>query len=500
MYSVIEISGGIGKNIMATAVISGIKQKHPNRKVLVITAYPEVFLNNPEVYRVFKFGACPYFYNDYVKDKDTLFFCNEPYRSNGYLNQNKHLIESWCEELDVPCKIEPKLYITPLEAQVVKERINVNKPILVFQPFGGAVGQKFKYSWNRDIPPQQAQEIANRLSHEYHIVQPVNEQQIKLNRCEHVTLPIRELFVILSIADKIIGIDSCMQHAAKALNKSANVCWITNTPKVYGYDIHTNILPDPTKYKSNINDSIDGYFHEYDFSGSRLYDYPFVNENVFNIDEIIEKTLFTNTTKKDTDNFIDTYFDAVYLINMDKRKDRLKEMKQRLDTANIKNYKRVVGVAITDEEFKTMNKDAYKNFQFDKVSYIKGQLGCRQSHINCIKDAKKNNYDKILILEDDIYIDENINGKLKHVINEIKDNWDILYLGGDYRENNVTFQTSSYAINKHMFDALLNTIEDSGREIDYYYINHIQNKYKVLRIYPKLILQTKKDTDIQLTI
>jgi hypothetical protein len=288
MYSVIEIQGGIGKNIMATAVVSGIKQKHPDRKVLVITAYPEIFVNNPEVYRVFKFGSCPYFYEDYVRDKDTIFFCAEPYRSNGYLRQDKHLIESWCEAIDVPSLINTKLYLNTRELEAAMAKISVNKPILIFQPFGGAINSKYQYSWNRDIPIEQAQELANILSQTYHVVQPVhNNNRIKLNNCEHINIPLRDLFCMVYFSDKILGIDSCIQHAARALGKSAVVCWITNKPIVFGYNTNVNIFPEETSYLKK-SDSLDGYFHEYDFSGSRLYDYPFKDSNIFSVDKIVE--------------------------------------------------------------------------------------------------------------------------------------------------------------------------------------------------------------------
>lgn len=291
MYSIIEIVGGIGKNIMATAVISEIKKKHPERKLLVITAYPEVFLNNIDIYRTFKFGACPYFYTDYVENKDVLFFCAEPYRSNGYLKQNKHLIESWCDELNLPCNknIITKLYLTHRELQAAKNNIKVTKPILIFQPFGGVENSKYKYGWNRDLPSIQAQQIVDCLSTKYHIVQPVHNNKILLNNCEHVNIPLRDLFGLIYFADSIIGIDSCVQHIAKAMNKHATVCWVTNNPIVYGYNIHKNILPKPEAYLELRQNAIDGYFHEYDFMGTRLYDYPFKDDQIFNIAEIVEE-------------------------------------------------------------------------------------------------------------------------------------------------------------------------------------------------------------------
>jgi len=40
-YVVLHIEGGIGKNVIATAVIRAIQKKYKNRKIIVLTAYPE---------------------------------------------------------------------------------------------------------------------------------------------------------------------------------------------------------------------------------------------------------------------------------------------------------------------------------------------------------------------------------------------------------------------------------------------------------------------------
>jgi ADP-heptose:LPS heptosyltransferase len=285
MYSIIEINGGIGKSVMASAVIAGIKKKYPERNVLVITAYPEVFYNNPNVHRVFKFGTGSYFYEESIKDKDVLFFCDEPYRSNGYMRKDRHLITAWSEILGVESEIEPKIYLKTLEENVVKNNSNFNKPLMIFQPFGGASNQKHRYSWNRDIPVRQAQELANSLSKRYHILQPVIDRHIKLENCEHVSLDLRELFVYIKYADMVVGIDSFVQHARKALGGKSVVFWVTNTPTVFGYEENVNILPSQELKETNIS----SYLEKYDFTGSRTYDYPFDDDNIFDIQAIISK-------------------------------------------------------------------------------------------------------------------------------------------------------------------------------------------------------------------
>ena len=40
-YSIFHLEGGLGKHIEATAVAKCIKNNHPQRKLIVICAYPE---------------------------------------------------------------------------------------------------------------------------------------------------------------------------------------------------------------------------------------------------------------------------------------------------------------------------------------------------------------------------------------------------------------------------------------------------------------------------
>ena len=53
-YFIWHIQGGLGKNIAGTALIKDIKAKYPDRKLIMVTSWPEVFLNNPDVDRVYQ--------------------------------------------------------------------------------------------------------------------------------------------------------------------------------------------------------------------------------------------------------------------------------------------------------------------------------------------------------------------------------------------------------------------------------------------------------------
>jgi hypothetical protein len=85
-YVVFNISGGIGKNIMATAVITSMQAAYPNHRIVVVATAPEVFVNNPNVYRVYRSGNTPYFMEDFIKD-DTEVFQMEPYHHNSFIHK-----------------------------------------------------------------------------------------------------------------------------------------------------------------------------------------------------------------------------------------------------------------------------------------------------------------------------------------------------------------------------------------------------------------------------
>ena len=233
-YIVFQIDGGAGKNIVATSVVKSINLKWPEKKIVILTAHPEIWLCNPRVYRVCQSGNSPYFYDDYIKDK-------EPYREQDCIYRRKHLSQVWCEIYDLEWQGEtPELYFTDLEKDFVANQVRKEKPILVIQPFGGASNNK--YSWARDIPPFLAQRIVDEFKNEYRILQIKRDDQILLNGAEHVTASQRIIAMTLLFSDKRILIDSLMQHAAAALNLPSYVFWIGNSPVTFGYQMHNNIV------------------------------------------------------------------------------------------------------------------------------------------------------------------------------------------------------------------------------------------------------------------
>lgn len=296
-YVIFHIDGGIGKNIIATAVIKSIVKSYPDYKVVVTTAYPEVFVNNPNVYRVYKLNCLQYFYDDYIKNKNSVILRGEPYYSEDFFYERKHLAQIWCDVFKIPCvTTKPEIFITPREYTYVLNNIKKDGPILLIHPFGGAENQNYSYSWSRDLPPDFSQNLVNELKpHFSKILHVGRDNQPILKDTIKITDNLRNLFCYIYLSDKIIGIDSFVQHAAAALNKKATVGWISNSPNVFGYPIHDNITPVELK---TFRHKIDSYFQSDDWSGSRFYECPYDDLNsIFNKDTFIQSILENKSQK-----------------------------------------------------------------------------------------------------------------------------------------------------------------------------------------------------------
>lgn len=287
MNIIFQINGGIGKAIMSTTVCKQIKKQYPDSQLIVISGYPEVFLNNPHVNRSFAFGETHYFYQDYIENKEFKFFGHDPYIETAHLSQSEHLVHTWCNMFGIekPESTNPELFITNREKSFFSKKFESEKPILLLQTNGGAAQQELKYSWARDIPANTVKKVIKEFKDKYNIVHIRREDQIQYDDTFTVTDNFRSLAVLIELSDKRLLMDSFVQHAAAALNKPSTVCWVANKPIVFGHDLHDNILANFQTKNPELRNS---YLQKYDISGNIL-EFPYNNEDeIFDVDKIIE--------------------------------------------------------------------------------------------------------------------------------------------------------------------------------------------------------------------
>lgn len=286
-YLIFTVNGGAGKNVLATAVVKAIKNKKPKSKIVVVTAYKEIWMYNPLVYRIYTFDNTPNFYKDFIQDNDNVEICAlEPYSTTDYILKRKNLIEIWCDLVNVPYNNEkPELFFNQREIEFVNNQRNLsNAPIMLIQTNGGAP-QDMKVSWMRDMPLSNAQEVVNHFSKKYRIIHIRRDDQPALQGVEQFKGNLRELMVLIKYSKKRLFIDSVCQHIAAALDKPSTVVWIRNNPKVLGYDMHYNII---TKAEDEIDTLYDSFLEPYDIQGN-VYQCPFKEgTELFDTNELVQ--------------------------------------------------------------------------------------------------------------------------------------------------------------------------------------------------------------------
>jgi len=185
-----------------------------------------------------------------------------------------------------------------------------------------------------------------------------------------------------------------------------------------------------------------------------------------------------------------------FYINLDNRTDRKTHVIKELEK-----------IGITDAE------------RFKAIKLDNGALGCSMSHLKCIENAKKNNYDYTLIVEDDItFLNPQI--FLTQINKFIKSNiqWDMVLIAGNnmlpYEPvNDVCIRvfncqtTTGYIVRKEYYDKLIDNFKkgiqlfikdptNNSFKIDKYWFK-LQTKDKWYLIIPPTVVQKEDYSDIE---
>jgi glycosyl transferase family 25 len=188
--------------------------------------------------------------------------------------------------------------------------------------------------------------------------------------------------------------------------------------------------------------------------------------------------------------------DHAFYINLENRPDRKEHVEKQL-----KN----IGISAT---------------RFNAVKLTNGAVGCSMSHLKCLEIARQNNWDHVMIVEDDIlFLNPNLfKNQLNKFLKNHK-NFDVLLIAG----NNVPpYQkiddscikvyrcqtTTGYIVQSHYYDKLINNIKEGIKHlitnpeqhvlyaIDKYWF-HLQEKDNWFLITPLTVTQKEGYSDIE---
>jgi len=175
--------------------------------------------------------------------------------------------------------------------------------------------------------------------------------------------------------------------------------------------------------------------------------------------------------RNEDDNIIDinSYFDKIFVLNLERRPDRWSKISEKLNQLGIK--------------FERFNAVDGNDLEFDNSNFVEGKgmienryaLACLQSHKNIIKLAKERGYKRILIFEDDVLLSKNFKVHLQKLRN-LQD-WKLLYLGAsqydwevehieDFYLSKKTLGTFAYAIDESIYDEIIDSFEEERKSVD----------------------------------
>lgn len=290
-FSIFQCQGGLGKHIAATAVAQAIKAAHPDRELVVVCAWPELWASLPFVYRVFPLGNTSYFYDEYIDGKDSLIFGNEPYFTTTHINKTLPLVESWCNMYQIPYNGEkPVVRINPEQKKAIRsfyEPKFEGKPFLLIHSNGGLFTNERPFSWARDMPFDVAEKVARHFKKSHFIMQLTRPSSPKIPEVfiRNEQLSNTELIGLLELTDKRLLIDSSLQHGAAAFGLPSTVLWNATSSVIFGHKLHDNI-----QAKAKPKRSLPGsYLFDYAFDGNEN-EMPYEEDDLkdlYNVDQII---------------------------------------------------------------------------------------------------------------------------------------------------------------------------------------------------------------------
>jgi ADP-heptose:LPS heptosyltransferase len=286
MNIILEVSGGLGKSFMSTAVVKALRKQYTRDNIIVVTSYPDVFKGNNNVNRIITHANAGPIYRDFINNKEAKVFITDPYTTSDFITEKKHLIEIWCDLCGVPYDGElPELFISKSERQYYEQFYKLDKPIMAIHPNGGSIEQPLKYSWTRDIPQPIIENIIEHYKDDYSVVHIRREDQFQYDNTISALDNFRSIAIMLTLSEKRLLIDSSAMHIASSLGLPSTVAWIGTNPKVFGYNIHDNIIANPHTEKHDISNN---YYQKYMlFEDISRIPYSDMND-IFNISDIID--------------------------------------------------------------------------------------------------------------------------------------------------------------------------------------------------------------------
>lgn len=190
-----------------------------------------------------------------------------------------------------------------------------------------------------------------------------------------------------------------------------------------------------------------------------------------------------------------------FYLNLSKRIDRKDKMGIELNKTKhlITRFEAIDGNTITDLNgfVGSIKNSEYKQY----ATYL--------SHLNMLKIASKNKWDKVIILEDDITLSNDFDDRLDKLIKELPTDWKMVYLGFNSQKNTTINKINQWVysvnnvygcfgmlINGNFLEELISTIENHKTVIDEVIHKIILPNHKIYSFIPFLLYVNDDYSDL----
>ena len=192
---------------------------------------------------------------------------------------------------------------------------------------------------------------------------------------------------------------------------------------------------------------------------------------------------------------LDDLSKSIYVINLKEREDRRLHILNELKKIDCKNF---------------IIFDAVNGNSINNPSRIKnGAYGLVQTYLNIYENWNKN--ENIMLIEDDCIFVPDFKKKLEEYVNNLPENWEILYFGGNHNYHmgnktekindfciklNNTYTTHCIMMRNYVFEEMIKSLKKTITEVDVMMAS-LQKKYNSFSSYQKLTSQIPSFSDVE---
>lgn len=195
------------------------------------------------------------------------------------------------------------------------------------------------------------------------------------------------------------------------------------------------------------------------------------------------------------------YFKHIYVINLDRRDDRMAGFLSQIERIGLKypdHVTRISGVDGSEQPFAN---------PLNIPHFHPGDIGCTLSHLRVVQAAKLADNPYYLVLEDDVLFRPGFKEAFSLYWPQVPAGWDMVYLGANHNNQALNFvnsnvirvkgsyTTHAMVIRHTMYDELIRVWSEPNKQVDVL-LSELHEKFNCYSLHPNLAGQRAGRSDI----